>query len=820
MKMQACLVMTLLLLTGNGVPIQAKEDEQIVHLSVYDANDSNVTCNKAVYEVYQDDLGTIPFCNASGDIYSLETNEQGYAEGSLPNAPFFLKCQTPALGYYGDSQVYEGKNEMTIQEWPIHISIQSDKRSPTVHYKQTDGTFITDKELQAGQKVIAYEIPKTNGYAMNPIEIDIPLYRDEEKDVLSYETNDLEYGTISLSFVEGEQAVKQVKYEIYQDQECTKSLPDVFGREWKENIDGTVQEIPFLPGDWYLKIVSVPHTYLLPNKAIPFTVKEKEQIELKCELEKTNISVKVIDAETKEEVDTNVSISLVEDKTNTVIERNKSYLVQVIPVKDGYFEVEPKIVLVPEDASEVVQVCFEVIPFTIRVYGKDNVTSNEVDMKYEMHNSQGEVITKVKAGDTVFFHETSVAEGYDGSQDQTLSIPKMSDTAQKYEVCFTHVPYVNTVIYGLTNTKIGLYSDEACTQTAFDKDGNVAQGYLQDTGLLLQMRNGTYFVKQLSTIDGYAIDTNVYTIVCNHEESLQIVFRFGIHKIGFSIITSFPQGEETKVVYDILENDQVIGQLDGQSEDWYRTGIYAGHTYEVQVHQVDGMYSYIDTQSITIGENGFSTGLSFTFVPYGKLMITSNSDKSIQAVLYDDQQGIQKTKDVSGHFCDLNLSSAQEISLAPGTYWLRSESTSHYYAVCKEIVVKQGQQKEFISLKPVSVVIETNTADTQNGVMELVDEQGKLIKTWNRDTDMETDQLEPGKNYVIRNTQTKEEQNFTMPITEPEEKPIVRMDSVEEVSESKQPVSMFVWVGGIGLLLVCLSIGVFFYHRNEKGFKE
>ncbi len=75
--------------------------------------------------------------------------------------------------------------------------------------------------------------------------------------------------------------------------------------------------------------------------------------------------------------------------------------------------------------------------------------------------------------------------------------------------------------YSLNGAKYGVYTNKACTTLAKDADGNNAYLMVKANGSAntLEMEPGTFYVKEISAPEGYALDTGVYTVEVTGDET-------------------------------------------------------------------------------------------------------------------------------------------------------------------------------------------------------------------------------------------------------------------------------------------------------------
>ena len=130
-------------------------------------------------------------------------------------------------------------------------------------------------------------------------------------------------------------------------------------------------------------------------------------------------------------------------------------------------------------------------------------------------------------------------------------------------------------------------------------------------------------------------------------------------------------------------------------------------------------------------------------------------------------------------------------------------------------------------MTPAGVTIEIVNQSENDHMMELLDYRGSLIKTWIADEEtkeVEADAVKPGESYTIKDKDTGEETQFTVPETEPSQKPIVKVEQKEsdkDVQKQDQVPNVLWMVGGAAVLLLGAGGGLLLHHKHDENvFKE
>lgn len=827
MRKGISIFLTVLMLCGNGIPLQAEEAQQTIHVYVHAAQVDTIPCPQTEYDVYQDAQGTVPLNDADGQPYVCITDENGRSELTLPEEPFYLKCRTPAKGYYAGSEVLPGTKDMTVGLYPIRFAFSCGDRIPEMKLRQEDGTVLSLEEAQAGKTYTAWEETGSNYHAAKPVSVSIPFQRDEKNDPIYVSTEDQVFGTADLHFTEGTKETAGVKYEIDQDEICTHIGTDVYGKELSGISTEEMQSLSLLPGRWYVKILDLPLTDACINEAVPFDVQAETNTDVKVPLVPMKLQVHVNDVKTGKPVKADITCmqkdAVLEGTGEYDAKRAETYQIHAAVQEPGYFNIESTSVTVPADAEETMQVTLPAVPFVIQVNGVDGENGDAVGIKYELHDLQGNPVDTVHAGDTVVYHETECESGYSSASDQQLSVPLTSGEPMTYTVTFSHEPFVVTAVNAPAGTQIGLYTDPACTELAEDRTGAKAMGQCDASGVYsAAMVNGTYFVKENSIPEGYRFNDGIHKIVCDRRNGPFLQTAFHNERIALQIQSMKLDEELAGVTYDILEDGQVLQSVNSTGNDCINHDIYAGHTYEIAVSHLDGQFLYEEKQSVTISEDGQDASVCFTYVPYVNLVLSTEAKTEVKGALYKDQECTKKAADVYGSSCDLFLSSfGTTFKMAPGTYWFRSEAASHYYITVSEVHVSAGEEtvQQKIALQGAEVTISFLNQDTAGHTMELRDELGNLIKTWKADGEEEVDaqRLEPGKEYVLEDKDSGEKTEFTLPQQAPEEKPVVKVEQKkdETARPTEKTVPQVVWMaGGAAVLLVITAGGILHHHKQ------
>ncbi|MCH3960963.1 MAG: hypothetical protein LKE48_02375 [Solobacterium sp.] len=829
MRKKLHLAMALLLLQTGIVPVYGEEEKQMIHLSVHAEADPSIPCAEAEYEVFQDEQALLPATDEKGEALILKTDAKGEAQMELPSA-CFLKMKTAGKGYYMDPQVIAVKKELSLAQWPIRFAYKAGERSAAMQLKTEDGTLLPSSQAEAGQHYTVYEASPDSYHAAVPLSLDIPLYHETEKDPIILEAAEQEYGCADISFLDGETETVGIGYQIYQDAECTVKAVEVCGRETEAVSEIKKKMVSLAPGNYFLKILSMPSAYCLSSDALPFAVKAGADTAVQAALRKMAVHVHVLDISSGKEIPADIICreeEQVQKEENW--QREKTYQIQAVPKDPGYFQLQMQTAAIPADADEPLDIVFKAVPFAIHVQGSDSETGTDVAMKYEIRNSAGALLSEARAGETVIFHEISCLPGYEAASDQQLVIPASSEVPQTYEISFPHVPYTQVNIRGTIGSLTALYTDASCTSIALDRHGMPAQAVLMENEAVLEMPNGIYYVKQNAAPAGYFLDPVHHTVRCQRTVSLDTELVFTNQKAGFSITSTVHGSGTPEIIYDIKENGQVIASLSSASGGWISEGINAGHTYEVSVQQIQGQYLYQDEQSAVLEQGDALPSLEFTFDPYIDLILHSDGKSAVKGALYLDAEQNEKALDIFGNPCEMQLSSqGASVKLAPGTYWFISEAVPHCYRTKKEIIIAEGSLQQNVQIDPASVKasIEIDNIGEGSHTMELRDEDGNLIKTWKADEEnkaVAAEKLEAGKNYSVKDKDSGEETDFAMPEEEPAEKPVIKVETKEKKEdqiEQKEAPQVLWLFGGAAALIAAAGGGLLMHHRNEKGFKE
>jgi hypothetical protein len=828
MRKKLHLAMALLLLQTGIVPVYGEEEKQMIHLSVHAAADPSIPCAEAEYEVFQDEQALLPAADEKGEALILKTDAKGEAQMELPSA-YFLKMKTAGKGYYKDPQIIAVKKELTLEQWPIRFAYKVGERTAEMQLKTEDGTLLSSSQAEAGQHYTAYEASPDSYHAAVPLSLDIPLYREAEKDPIILAAAEQEYGCADISFLDGETETAGIGYQIYQDAECTVKAVEVCGRETEAVSEIKKKTVSLAPGNYFLKILSMPSSYCLSLDVIPFSVKGGADTAVQAVLQKMAVHVHVLDISSGKEIPADIRCMEGNQQTEESWQREKTYQIQAVPKDPGYFQLQMQTVSIPADADEPLDVVFKAVPFAIHVQGFDSETGTDVAMKYEIRSPSGELLSKAQAGETVIFHEISCLPGYEASSDQQLAIPASSEVPQTYEISFSHVPYTQVHIRGTVGSLTALYTDASCTSIALDRHGMPAQAVLTENEAVLEMPNGIYYAKQNAAPVGYFLDPVHHTVRCQRTVSQDTELVFTNQKAGFAI-TSIIHGNGTpEIIYDIKENGQLIASLSSASCDWISEGINAGHTYDISVQQIQGQYLYQGEQSAVLEQVDALPSLEFTFDPYIDLILHSDGKSAVKGALYLDAEQNEKALDIFGNPCEMQLSSqGASVKLVPGTYWFISEAVPHFYRTKKEIIVTEESLQQNVQIEAASVKasIEIDNIGEGSHTMELRDEDGNLIKTWKADEEnkaVAAEKLEAGKNYSVKDKDSGEETDFAMPEEEPSEKPVIKVETKEKKEDQidqKEAPQVFWLFGGAAALIAAAGGGLFMHHRNEKGFRE
>jgi hypothetical protein len=768
--------MVCLLFCASGIPVQAQE-QKTIHITVHAAQDEKIPCPGSVYEVYQDKDAKELAVDEKGGPVLLTTDEQGKGELTSSGSPLYLKMKTPAKGYYAEEAVTEAADEMTLVQWQIRFAFTSWERIPEMQLRQEDGSLIPLEQAEAGRTYLAVEADSPDYHAAAPVPVSIPRYRDEKNDPLYVTTEDVTFGNADFSFLDEKEIISGVKYSIYQDEACTKKAVDVFGKEAQNVTEKEAFRVSLLPGKYYLKIMDLPMKYAVNENVIPFDVLPQKDAEVKTPLTEIMMKVMVVDGATGNPMQ--ADITCMQEKTvlpsaaEYPVEREKKYLIHAVPADAGYFAIPDQEAAVPKDASKDLLVTLTAVPFDVHVKGISLSAGNDVDLKYEIRDEKGNVLRAVTAGSTVIFHETSCQEGYEPASDQSLTVPLTSDQPMAYEIVFAHVPYVQAAVNAPAGTAVSLFNDPSCSEAAMDRFGHPAQGTADASmQLSFSMYEGTYYAKEEDTPEGYWPDASIRKIVCCRSENARAETSFHNQKITMAVFSTKDGEPYGGAVYDLLENGEVLMEFSSTGEDVIPSLIKAGHRYEVRVVKADEGLRYVKSQEVTVPAEAGSVSAAFAFEPYVTLTLSTDQKTAVKGALFMDQEGTQKAVDIDGKPCDFSLSLTEtSLKMRPGVYWFRSEPSPHYYQNVMQISaaeeIKHAAAR--IHMEEVKVTVEI-VNEAEQHTMELIDGSGTLIKTWNSDggaEEISSQKLAPGGSYVVKDKDTGEETEFTMPQQEP-----------------------------------------------------
>lgn len=807
-----------LLLFGNGIPVQAEDVKETVHVYVHAAQDDTIPCRDAEYAVYHDAAAQQPFIDAGGQQVTMHTNEQGEATAELEQ-PFFLKLKTPAKGYYSDPTITAGGSDLRFSQWPIRLVFTSDEREFKMNLLAEDNVSVPLDQAEAGRVYQAVDSQSVDYRAAKAVPVTIPLYRDEKNDPMVIATEEVTYGKAHITFKAEEEMISGVKFEIYHDEACTQKAVDLF-HTGDMITDENGAALSLETGRYFLKVTDLSVKYGVISSLQMFEITAGKDTEVNVACQKTMIPLTVEDIRTKQSVGAVITYrDGVSQEAVTELERGKTYMVHASISTPGYFQPSDLTVTIPLELTPMPAYTMHAVPFAVQVDAIDQETGDPVDMKYEIHDVNGSLLNSISAGTTVIFHETQWADGYDTAPDQTLTIPANEEQPQTYHITFTHAPFVEAFIKAPAGTLIGLYTDAACTQQAKDRSGYTAVKETDQSGVTsYSLRNGIYYAKEKSTPAGYRADSSIKKIICDRSENPSVSVSFYHEKITLEVISTKDDQPLSGVKYSLYEQGELKQEWNSTGDDVPDAILSAGHTYEVTA-STEGQYLFESTQSVTIPETGESQTLTFTYEPFTVLHLRMDQQADVKGALYTSAEGEDIADDVAGHPCALNETFSWKVR--PGTYWFRSNPSSHYYQnVTKIDVAETETQEERIDLEEADITIEIENVADEAHLLELFDENGTLIKTWNAegDTSLNSRKLEPGRSYVIKDKDTGDETEFTLPEQKPEEQPVVKVAPQEEpesVADEKEAPKVF-WMAGGAFGLIALAGGGAFFYRRKK----
>lgn len=821
-----------LLFSGSGVPLQAEGSEETIHVYVHAAADDTVPCAAAEYGIYTDGQAQHPLMNGQLPV-TLKTDQQGRGELTLPSGSFFLKLNTPSAGYYGEETVTPVREEMRLSQWQIRFAFSAGDRIPEMVLQQEDGSCIPLDQAQAGKTYMAVEKDPQKYHAASPVSVEIPVFRKGDSDPLFVQTEDHVYGNAMVQFTAGGKNTAGVKYALFADEACTIPLMDVTEQAASGTSTEEVQTIRLWPGKAYLKILDAPTQYVLQKEVIPFEITGGRDQEIKIPLSSIHMKASVKDMRSGAEVPADflcLADTSSDEKNQTELERGQTYTLKTKLKADGYFKMADQKITIKEDSASMVEIVLQAVPFDVHINGIDAETGSDVAIKYEIRDASNQPVETLHAGDTVIFYETDREEGYEPSQEKQLSIPAYSEEPMSYEISFAHVPFVMLHAEAPAGTELQLYTDEACSQKAADRFGDNAGGRTDAYGkITFAMHNGIYYLLETDLPKGYCTDAGIRKVFCSRTEGAAVSVSFDNDPISIAVVSTQGGGSFPNAVYEITENGELIATAASTGRDVIQEGIYAGHTYEVSVVSCPGQYLYPKHQSVTIPADGAQQSLTFDYQPYVNLILSTDADAAVHGGLYLSQDGSEQAKDIHNSFCDLILDGTPKtLQVAPGTYWFRSPAASHYYGILKEILIPSDAEsnEQILHAQAADFTIEIENEDLHRHTMELRDEEGSLIKTWNAENhaeEIDARRLEPGKSYDIKDKDTGETTTFTLPQQEPSQQPVVKVQQKEkegDIAEEKEAPKVLWMVTGAAALLAAAGSGLFLHHKRENSFKE
>jgi len=823
MKRWIPISLTAFLLYGNGLPVEAEENSQTIHIMVHSAGDVSTPCANSEYEVTQDSEGKIPYVNTQGEPYRIQCDVLGKGELTLPQGNFYLKLRTPAKGYYGSQEVVPIRESLSLSQWKIRFAFSSGERMAQMQLRGEDNQVISCAEAEAGRTYTAFEIQEKKYYAAKAVPVKVPFHRDATNDPIYVSTEDTIYGNAIIHFQDSQNEVSGVKYGIYTDEACTASVTDVFGISGEYN--STEKNLISLnKGTYYLKIQDLPFHYAVKKDCIAFTIEEEKDTAVDILLETIKLNVQVKDVESQKLVAADVTCVQDEDgKTVDSLDRGQTYRIHAVCRESQYFAMEDQKVTIDLSAEKEVTVPFHAVPFHIEVNGQDSVSQQPVAMKYEILDENGNVQKNIHAGSKILFHQTERASGYLPAADQKIVIPLLSTETMIFHVVFENTPYVAVLINAPGSTGIAFYQDAACTQEAYDCFGRPAEGTVNAMGALsIGLLNGTYYAKEIHSPAGYRTNGNIQKVICDKADTPIQKLSFANEHIALTIHGTASQGKLHDVTYHIYEEGNEIESVDGTGEDILDHGLFAGHTYEV-VAESKAQYLYEKQKTVVFTEAGEDQEVFFTFVPYVNLYLHTNSRSTVKGALYRDEACSEKCSDVDGNPCDIVLNKdGMFCRMASGIYWFKNEAVSHYYPTITKVDTSTGllTVHETIDLNSVDITVEILNERNSGHLMELRDEQGNLIRTWNaskEEEEIDTKKLVAGEKYTLLDKETGETTPFTIPSTAPSQKPVVKVqseeDSLEDTDTNKIPNAL--WLFGGAAVLLATAGGGLLLHRHQ-----
>ena len=647
------------------------------------------------------------------------------------------------------------------------------------------------------------------------------------------------------------------EYTLYTDEECKTTAADIDGKDAILKIENGKAEVNLSEGTYYIKETVGASHYYKNSKVIKITLdSEKEKtktVDITLKRIEANIIVKDING-----IMVDCMIQLIDSDGNMLYEwssddvigisdlyAGNSYTVRITGTPAGYFIPEDTELLIPDEApdKDLLSKTIKVYPFKVMIRSVDSDSGTPISGNKMQLFSDGKLITEwtsqngytsvsgIYAGKSYTIHQKNTADHYLPGEDVFFTIPSKptgKESVFSYQV--TNTPYVSATgsvhsISGgaVSGAKYGIYTDVNCTSPAKTITGESAL-FTSDTSgtFTADLRNGTYYVRQIDVPASYYRNNDVYVLTVNRGKSVTAVLDLSCKQVrySFSVVDNsdnryipgahmrlsdadgklIAEWVTGKAPYDSiqLERDQMyVLEQSSPASGYIRSGSI---TFHVSEYEPSNDIEYITVRNVGFSSFGIHLSRSDVLsVPLGNGQFALFTDA--------DCTKLVTTVDGGATMAYTDWNGTIYWNLLDGKYYLKEMAApSHFYIdpAVYEIYVSHRSGATIKRISNVPITFYVSAADgkilLKDAVIQVFDSEDKLIEEWTTDglahlidytkLDAEMTYRIHIKTVPIGYEAQDEDIYFTLPSTEPDEIPtvLIRFTKVKEDSGKKDEI--------------------------------
>lgn len=754
------------------------------------ASVTNEKLGNATFEVTKVDgeiIGTFVTDN-NGEV-EIKVNESGYYKIKELEAPdgYLLANNTDdneqiILVEFDKENIVTFLNDKKAGLEIIKIDKDTGKALANARYRvtKTDGTIVGEYTTNNVGKINIQDL-MPDWYEVQEISAPTNYLRDEQVHKILIEENEVTTLTLTNKELKGIQIIKKDSVTDKPLVNATFSVKEVGGSligEYTTNEMGIIEVQHLKPAFYEIKEVSAPRGYLIDteSKIVEVTSKESVVVEF-FNTAKGGLQIKKVDEKTGEPLaNAKFRVTTITGQTLGEFTTSRTGFINIQELEDGWYIVEETVApdgYILDNAPKTVEVRGDkptVVEFSnkekggIQILKVDEATGMPLEgAKFRVTTKNGLLIGEYTTDRQGHINLTDLDNGWYTILE--IEAPKgyiLDDVKKDVEVTGYKnqiVEFTNRAKAGLQILKVDSVTKQGLKDVKFKVskiNGEVIGTYKTDASgmiYLYSLDEGWYIVQEVSTINGYKIDTTPRNVEVKSNVATVVEFEnipystLIIEKID-SVTTKPIEGVKFHIT---KENGEYVGDFTTDSFGQIKLSkTLNADTYivtETETTALDGYKLDTTTYKVTLGV-GETKLLQVKNLPYGSLKITK-TDKDTKEVLKGveyvlvSEDGANKWELVTDKNGEINISK----ELEEGVYYLtETKSLNGYVKDNKEykIEIKWGKTTTLNltneKIKGKIQVIKTNADNNQltgtlantrlsNAVFEIRNEKGKLIET-------------------------------------------------------------------------------------------